>query len=107
MPWMLLAIWLVISAPCAILIWSMCVISARSDDAITVMSPQEFLGLEIHVLYAGAWSFAVQPTEDTEGDWCDFPEWPIRRTWGGGRGYSELLEIDVPDDATIVEKERK
>lgn len=72
-----------------------------------VMSPQQFLGLEIHVLYAGGWSFAVQPTEDTEGDYCDFPEWPIRRTWGGGRGYSELLEIDVPDDATIVEKEAR
>jgi hypothetical protein len=72
-----------------------------------VKSPSEPLGLEIHVLYAGGWSFAVQPTEDKDGDFCEFPNWPIRRTWGDGeynRGYSELLEIDVPDDAVIKQK---
>lgn len=69
-----------------------------------VTSPSEPLGLEIHVCYAGGWSFAVQPTEDSDLDFCEFPAWPIRRSWGGGRGYSELLEIDVPDDAMIEEQ---
>jgi hypothetical protein len=61
-----------------------------------VTSHEAMGGLNIHVLYDGCWSFAVSADESEQ-----LPGWPIRRTWGGGRGYSELLEIDVPDDAVI------
>lgn len=74
--------------------------------AFTVKSASQPLGLIIHVIYGGGWCFAVQPTEDSDGDWCEFPDWPIRRRWGGGNGYSELLEIDVPDDAVVKQIER-
>lgn len=66
-----------------------------------VESQSEATGMQIHVLYDGCWSFAVS-ADDSE----TLPNWPMRRSWGGGRGYSELLEIDVPDDAMIKQKEQ-
>lgn len=52
--------------------------------------------MRIRVLYDGCWSFAISQLD--EG--FPIPEWPIRIT-NHERGYSILLEIDVPDDVAI------
>jgi hypothetical protein len=61
--------------------------------------------IAIHCIYFGHWCFGVGTLSGNDYD--DFPDWPIRRGWGG-RGYSEVLEIDLPDDARLeyVDKER-
>ena len=70
--------------------------------SFNVISQGEAKGLRIHVLFDGCWSFAVS-ADDSE----TLPSWPTRRTWGVPSSYSELLEIDVPDDATIKLNPRK
>lgn len=51
----------------------------------------------IHAIYSLTWAFAVTNEEDDE----KLPDWPIRRTFGKDVSYSETLEIDVPDNATV------
>jgi hypothetical protein len=61
------------------------------------------VSIAIHCIYAGHWCFAVGPLDgygDAYGD--AMPAWPIRRTFGDVCAYSETLEIDCPDDATLV-----
>jgi hypothetical protein len=56
--------------------------------------------LHVHAVYAGSWAFAV--TSATGTDYDLMPDWPIRRTFGDKCSYSETLEIDCPDDATLT-----
>lgn len=60
--------------------------------------------MRIHALYThvGCWGFAIsQVDEDVQ-----LPDWPIRISqYNDGirpGGYSTLLEVDVPDDATLI-----
>lgn len=62
--------------------------------------------MRIHALYTkvGCWGFAIsQVDEDVQ-----LPDWPIRISqYNDGirpSGYSTLLEIDVPDDATLIKE---
>ena len=56
---------------------------------------QDYYVIKIHVIYDGCWAFAVTMDEENP------PNWPIRRSWGTDIPYSETLEIDVPDDASL------
>ncbi len=50
--------------------------------------------LRIHAIYDGSWCFALGQVEEDD----PMPPWPVRRTWSG---YSEHVEIDVPDHARV------
>lgn len=57
--------------------------------------------LDVHVIYNGYWAFAVG---SSDGDSDEQPDWPIRRSWGRYAAYSEVVEIDCPDDAVLTGK---
>lgn len=52
--------------------------------------------LRLIAIYDGCWSFAIAPVDED----VPIPNWPVRVSLGE-RGYSTLLEIDTPPDATI------
>lgn len=54
------------------------------------------LGLFIHVIYDGCWSFAISGGIEEH-----MPDWKVTRTWGEDCEYSETLYIEVPDDAYL------
>lgn len=57
--------------------------------------------VRVRAIYDGCWSFAVgQVDEDLE-----LPAWPIRITQHADPSYSVLLEIDVPDDTSVMRVE--
>lgn len=56
--------------------------------------------MRVRAIYDGCWSFAVGQVDED----IPLPEWPIRVSQHE-RGYSTLLEIDVPDDVGIFREE--
>lgn len=50
--------------------------------------------MRVYGKYRGSWAFAVHRFS---GD-GDQPDWPVRHSW---EGYSEVIEIDAPDDVKI------
>lgn len=72
----------------------------QSDDKETVHASFVVGGrIRVRALYDGCWSFAVGQL--SEG--INFPEWPIRITQK--HPYSVQLEVDVPDECSVVVKE--
>lgn len=71
---------------------------------ITINAPDGG-NLEIHCLYSGYWCFGVGSA--MAPDYDKLPEWPIRRTFGTRKRYSETLEIDVPDGAYLTFSENE
>lgn len=65
---------------------------------LIVKSKKLKVEITIHCIYDGHWCFAIGPND---GDYDEMPDWPIRRRWGELAAYSELVEIDCPDDATL------
>lgn len=50
--------------------------------------------MTIYVHYQGTWGFAVCQPNDIE--------WPITRSWGDKKEYSDTLYITVPDDTEVT-----
>lgn len=71
-----------------------------------ITSPQERKELIVFGQYApshcGGWVVGIAPY-DPEDDHAAIPDWPVRIRPPKNReaSYSPVLEIDVPDDATI------
>lgn len=55
--------------------------------------------LDIHCIYNGYWAFAIG---SSDGDCDKQPPWPMRRIWGKYAPYSEVVEIECPDDARLT-----
>lgn len=55
--------------------------------------------IRIVALYDGCWSFAIAPVDEE----VPIPAWPIKMSLHE-RGYSTLVEIDVPGVPVIVRK---
>jgi hypothetical protein len=53
--------------------------------------------MRIRAIYDGCWSFAIGQVEEE----TPLPDWPIRISQHE-RGYSTLVEIDVPDDVSLI-----
>lgn len=64
---------------------------------LRIVDPTSKVGIHIHPVYDGSWSFAVCPAEE-DGK---MPEWPIARAWGSVNSHSETLEIELPKSATL------
>ena len=65
----------------------------------TIFVHSDTIGIEVHCVYTGCWSFAIRPD-------CKYgetmPNWNITRTFGDKVQYSETVVIDLPDDAMIA-----
>lgn len=55
--------------------------------------------IEVHVVYAGSWAFAICPQDD---DYDNMPLWLVKREFGTRVSYSETLTIEMPDSAKIT-----
>lgn len=74
--------------------------SMYDDDAVRleVRSGDGESGLDIYPIYEGGWGFAIICPF---GDCDQYPDWEVRRRFGGDEAHSETVEIVVPDDATL------
>ena len=61
--------------------------------------------IRIHCIYDGSWCFAIASRTGLNND--VMPEWAVRRTWGQDTPYSETLEMDLPNDATVEFKKSR
>lgn len=57
--------------------------------------------MRIRALYDGCWSFSVGQVDEE----IPLPDWPIRIKQHE-RGYSTEMEIDVPDDVTLIREKK-
>lgn len=63
---------------------------------IQIATAKDAPGYTVAAVYTGCWSFAVAPIDEDM-----VPDWPVRRSFGQDVRYSETVEIDCPDNATV------